>query len=40
MYGDNCINEFKVGLEIGGKLRPKIVNGGTVFDETTFRIKP
>lgn len=34
------VNNFKVGLKIPGKLRPKQVPGGVMLCKTTFEIKP
>lgn len=33
------INDFKVGLELDGKLVPERVSGGTILKNTTFKIK-
>ena len=38
--GEANLTDFKVGLEIDGKLLPKQIKGGTLLVETTFKIHP
>lgn len=33
------LEDFKIGLEIWGKLRPKRINGGIVLEETSYRLR-
>lgn len=33
------INDFTVGLELPGKLLPKIIDGGTLLTETTYKMR-
>ena len=34
------IEDFKVGLKITGKLKPKQIRGGVILEETMFEIQP
>ena len=38
--GEANLTDFKVGLEVDGKLLPKQIKGGTLLVETTFKIHP
>lgn len=38
--GEASLTDFKVGLEVDGKLLPKQIKGGTLLTETTFKIHP
>lgn len=38
--GEASLTDFKVGLEVDGKLLPKQIKGGTLLVETTFKIHP
>ena len=33
------LTDFKVGLEIPGKLAPKRIRGGVILSETTYKIR-
>lgn len=39
MKQKRTLKDFKVGLEIYGKLRPKQINGGTLLVETTYKMR-
>ena len=38
--GTYNLTDFKIGLTVGGKLLPKQIAGGTVLQETTFKMLP
>lgn len=38
--GEANLSDFKVGLEVDGKLLPKQIKGGTLLINTTFKIRP
>ena len=33
------LDDFKIGLEVGGKLMPRQIPGGTLLVETTFKMR-
>ena len=38
MRTPRTLKDFKVGLEIWGKLAPKQINGGTLLVETSYKM--